>query len=76
MAAAPPCLASVRPRPCSRLQPGRCGARQVVKVGRIVATINADIRMVDGGRLVAQARHTKFLPPDEKEVQGLPRARL
>jgi len=47
-----------------------------VKVGRIVATINADIRMVDGGRLVAQARHTKFLPPDEKEVQGLPRARL
>jgi len=45
-------------------------------VGRTVATINADIRMVGGGRLVAQARHTKFLPPDEKEVRGLPRARL
>ncbi|KAK9842085.1 hypothetical protein WJX81_007785 [Elliptochloris bilobata] len=63
------------------LSPGTGGEEveidaRVVKVGRTVATINADIRMAGSGRLVAQGRHTKFLPADEQEVKGLPRAKL
>lgn len=53
-----------------------CSPAQVVKVGRTLATINADIRMAHSRRLVAQGRHTKFLPADESEVKGLPLAKL
>ena len=63
------------PLPGEAVTLSRC-AVQVVKVGRTVATINADIRMVGSGRLVAQGRHTKFLHADEQEVRGLPRAKL
>ena len=45
-------------------------------MGRTVATVHADIRMAGSGRLVAQGRHTKFLPADEREVKGLPSAKL
>ena len=53
-----------------------CSPVQVVKVGRTVATITADIRMAHSRRLVAQGRHTKFLPSNEFEVKGLPLAKL
>lgn len=43
-----------------------CSCEQVVKVGKTVAVLSAELRQKSTGQLVAQGKHTKFLAANEK----------